>query len=304
MKQLTLRLFLAASLILIGITGTAAAAADSVPAVNLTTSQWVGHNFVFLSLPADKQAEGYGIFAADQAVRGFQEDRSVRLPYLQHVGRLVAVTDVTAYTAGDGNFDYVISMTEIDTGQKLVGRTFRGSLEGLALAEDIENARRQFLGKTIYPKKRSLNVASAQSGGSVTIKIGAAVTVTDVYAGMQSREPVWLIVSVNGQKAILPIAYTWTNQTVNTWTQNPPWQSALFMDDPRVSLGWSAALWDNIDSGSVLEGMTQEQVRLSWGPPQRVDEGASGPVWYYGTQVLKFTGDTLTSIEATGGIAP
>ena len=301
MKQLCMRLFLVVSLIIAGLTGSAFAAVAPEPPVNLTTMQWVGHNFVFLALPADKQSDGYGIFPADQAAQGFTEDRSVRLPYLPNVGKLVTVTDVTAYTAGDNKYDYVISMTELGTGFKFVGRTIRGSLEGLAPAEDIVAARKQFLGKTIYPKRRSLEAVNAQSGGldpsSVTIRVGSAVTVTDVYAGIQSREPVWLIVAANGQKALLPIAYSWTNQTVNTWTQTPPWQSALFMDDPRTSLGWSAALWNQIESGTVREGMTKEQIRLSWGPPNRVDHGNTGSVWFYGSQILKFTGDTLTSIE-------
>ena len=303
MKQLLLRLLLTVSLIIVGMTGSALAAADTEAVVNLTTPQWVGHNFVFLALPADKQADGYGIFTADQAAQGFQEDRSVRIPYLQNVGKLVAVTDVSAYTAGDNNYDYVVAMTEIDTGAKFVGRTFRGALEGLAPVEDIANARQQFLGKTIYPKSRNLNEVNDQSGGmnptTVTIQIGAAVTVTDVAAGIQSREPIWLIVAVNGKKAILPIAYSWTNQTVNTWTQTPPWQTALFMDDPRASLGWSTVLWEQIESSTVLEGMTQDQIRLSWGPPNRVDQGSTGQVWFYGTQVLKFTGDKLTSMENT-----
>lgn len=301
MKQFTLRLLLTVSLIIAGITGSAWAAAAPETPTNLTTPQWVGHNFVFLALPADKQAEGYGIFAIDQAVRGFQEDRSVRLSYLPNVGKLVTVTNVSAYTAGDNKYDYVVSMTEVGTGDKLVGRTSRGSLEGLALVEDIVKARQQFLGKTIYPKRRSLEAVNVQPNGidptSVTIQIGAAVTVTDVYAGIQSREPIWLIVSVNGQEAILPIAYSWTNQTVNTWTQSPPWQTALFMDNPRNSLGWSTALWKQIESGTVKEGMTKSQVRLSWGPPNRVDQGAGESAWFYGTTVLKFTGDKLIAIE-------
>jgi len=205
MKQFSLRLLLIVSLIIVGITGSAWAAVAPEPPVNLTTLQWVGHNFVFLALPADKQADGYGIFAADQAVQGFQEDRSVRIPYLQNVGKIVAVTDVSSYTSGDNKYDYIVSMTEIGTGDKFVGRTTRGALEGLALAEDIVKARQQFLGKTIYPKSRSLELVNEQAGGmnptSATIRIGSALTVIDVYAGIQSQEPIWLIFSVDAQTA-------------------------------------------------------------------------------------------------------
>ncbi|MBP2641950.1 MAG: hypothetical protein H6Q66_2901 [Firmicutes bacterium] len=301
MKQFSLRLLLIVSLIIVGITGSAWAAVAPEPPVNLTPMQWVGHNFIFLALPADKQADGYGIFPAAQAAQGFKEDRSVRIPYLTNVGRIVTVTDVSSYTAGDGKYDYVVSMTEIGTGYKFVGRTIRGSLEGLALTEDIVQARQQFLGKTIYPKSRSLELVNVQPGGmdptSVTIRIGSPLTVIDVYAGIQTQEPIWLIFSVNGQKALLPIAYSWTNQPVNSWKQSPPWQTALFMDDPRTSLGWSPELWTKIESGTVQEGMTEDQVRLSWGPPNRIDQGDTGAIWFYGTKVLKFSGDQLTSME-------
>lgn len=297
MKQFCLRLLLTVSLLIVGFTGSVGAAAAADSPVNLSPLQWVGHNFVFLALPSDQQSEGYGIFSASQAAQGFQGDRSVRLPYLPNVGRTVTITDVSAYTAGEGTYDYVVAMTEVGTGYQFVGRTIRGVLEGIAPVEDIVKARQQFLGKTIYPKSRSLELVNYQPGGinqkSMTIKIGSAVTVTDVQAGIQSREPIWLIVSANGQQALLPIAYSWTNQPVNSWEQSPPWQALLFMDNPRNSLGWSADLWDKIESGTVQEGMTKDQVRLSWGPPNRVD----GAVWFYGTKVLNFTGNELTSIK-------
>lgn len=298
MKQFCLRLLLTASLLIAGFTGIAGAAAPVDSSVNLTPTQWVGHNFVFLALPSDQQIEGYGIFSASQAAQGFQGDRSVRLPYLPNVGRTVTVTDVSAYTTGDGTYDYVVAMTEMGTGYQFVGRTIRGVLEGIAPVEDIVKAREQFLGKTIYPKSRSLELVNYQPGGmnqkSMTIKIGSAVTVTDVQAGIQSREPIWLIVSANGQQALLPIAYSWTNQPVNSWEQSPPWQALLFMDNPRNSLGWSTDLWDKIESGTVQEGMTKDQVSLSWGQPNRVD----GAVWFYGTKVLNFAGDQLISIKS------
>ncbi len=308
MKQFSLSLLLAFCLIIVGFTGSAGAAVAPESPADLTPMQWVGHNFVFLALPADKQADGYGIFPAAQAAQGFREDRSVRLPYFPNVGRIVTVTDVASYAAGDNQYDYVVSMTEIGTGYKFVGRTIRGALEGLALAEDIVKARQQFLGKMIYPKSRSLELVNEQPGGmnpmSVEIRIGSGLAVIDIYAGIQSKEPIWLIFLVNGQKALLPIAYSWTNQPVNSWENSPPWQAALFMDDPRISLGWSADLWAKIESGTVQNGMTKDQVRLSWGPPNRIDQGDSGAIWFYGTKVLKFDGDQLISMETVEGPTP
>jgi hypothetical protein len=190
-------------------------------------------------------------------------------------------------------------MTVNDTGEKLVGRTMRGQLEGLVLTDDLVNARQQFLGKTIYPKFRELtgvyDPGSYAIPTSITTPIGGPATVVDVYAGNQSQEPVWLIVTVNGEKAILPIAYSYTNVSVNTWTQSPPWQEALFMENPRSTFGWSQEVWNAIESSSVEEGMTKEQIRLSWGKPNSID--GNGATWIYGTKKLNFSGDVLQSIE-------
>jgi hypothetical protein len=299
MKQLILRLLLTVSLMIVGGTSSAWASAAE-PAVNLTIQQWIGNGFTFLTLPADKQAAGYEIFTVEQANQGFQEDRSVRIPYAEHVGKQVTVTEIVSFPAGNSQNEYMVYMTVNETGEKLVGRTMRGQLEGLVLTADLINARQQFLGKTIYPKFRELSGTNDPGMNntipiSVSTPIGGPATVVDVYAGNQSQEPIWLVVSVNGEKAILPIAYSWTNIPANAWMQTAPWQDALFMENPRSSLGWSQKVWNNIEKSNVEEGMTKGQIRLSWSKPNSIEE--NGAVWIYGTKKLNFSGDVLQSIE-------
>lgn len=286
-------------LIAFGTVGTTWAQSSEAPSVNLTTEQWTGHNFTFLALPADKQSAGYDIFTIDQASRGFKGDRSVRIPYAQHAGKQVTVTEVIPYPAGPNQQEFMVYMTVNDTGEKLVGRTMHGQLEGLVLTADLTNAKKQFLGKTIYPKLRELAgvyiPGSDETPGAVSVPIGSPVTVVDVYAGNQSQEPIWLVVSVNGEKAVLPISYSWTNIPVHSWTGTSPWQEALFTEDPRQSLGWSHSLWYQIENGNVEKGMTKGQVMLSWGKPRHSE--ANDSVWIYGDKKLNFSGDVVYSIE-------
>lgn len=301
MKLFTLRLLLILSLLIaFGTVGSAwAEASNEMPSVNLTVEQWTGHNFTFLALPADKQSAGYDIFTVDQASRGFKGDGSVRIPYAQHAGKQVTVTEVVPYPAGPNQQEFLVYMTANDTGEKLVGRTMRGQLEGLVLTADLTNARKQFLGKTVYPKLRKLAgvyvPGSDQTPEAVRIPIGSPVTVVDVYAGNQSQEPIWLVVSFNGEKAVLPIAYSWTNIPVNAWTGMSPWQETFFTEDPRLILGWSHSLWYQIENGNVEEGMTKEQVMLSWGKPLRSE--ANDSIWTYGNKQLRFAGDVVSSME-------
>ena len=297
MKNISLRILLVLSLLLgFGTVGTVGAEAASVQ-----IEQWTGNSFTFLPL-SSAQNIGYEIFTEENADQGFQGNQSVRIPYAQYVGKQVTMNEVVPFTDNDNKKDYIVHMTVNDTGEKLVGRSMRGQLAGLVLTDDLINARQQFLGKTVYPKFRELPglyVAGAIAQ-PVAIKIGGPVTVVDVYAGDQSQEPINLVVSVNEQKAILPIAYSWTNSPVQPWAQKAPWENALFMDNPRNGLMGSNELWNKIETGVVEENMTKEQVNLSWGKPFSIESNDS--VWIYGTKKLSFEGDVLHSIETIPGI--
>lgn len=301
MKMFSLRILLVLSL-LVGL-GTvvsvwAAKAPSANPAANVMVEQWIGRNFTFLALPVDKQSAGYENFIVEEAVPGFQGDHAVRIPYAEYVGKQITVTGIVPFPAGYKQKEYIVNMTVNDTGEKLAARTMRGQLEGLVLTSDLTNARKQFLGTTVYPKFRELSGlywTSATMPSSISIPIGSPVTVVDVYAGNQSQKPIWLIVSVNGEKGILPIAYSWTNTPVEAWTDAPPWQADLFTEDPKISLGGSHALWAQIENGNIAEGMTKAQVHLSWGKPVRTEKNDS--VWIYGTKKLTFHGVVLDSIE-------
>nr|WP_092069192.1 hypothetical protein [Dendrosporobacter quercicolus]NSL47378.1 hypothetical protein [Dendrosporobacter quercicolus DSM 1736]SDL87292.1 hypothetical protein SAMN04488502_1011053 [Dendrosporobacter quercicolus] len=308
MKMFSLRMLLVLSLLVgLGSAGAVPAEAARTAPAGVRVEQWTGQDFTFLALPAEKQSTGYEIFAAEQATRGLEGDRSLRIPYAEHVGKQVVVTKIVPFAAGGRQKEYMVYMTVKETDEKLVGRTMQGQLEGLLLSADLRNARQQFLGKTVYPKFRELTGLyvpgrNSTPPASVSTPIGAPVVVLDVYAGNKSQEPIWLIVDVNGEKAILPIAYSWTNMPIQSWTETPPWQNALFMKNPRISLGGSDALWQKIQAGNVEEGMSKEQVQLSWGNPSRREKNDS--VWIYGTKQLQFRGDVLYSIATISESQP
>jgi len=284
-----------------GLTGVSAMAMSSS---NLTPQQWVGQTFLFHALPGDRQEEGYEIFKTDDADRGWGGDRLVRIPYAMHVYERVRVTDVVEFSAGTNQTEYLIYMKEISSGMKLVGRTMRGQLEGLLLEADLKKAREQFLGKKVYSKLRFLQSEGQLAGEAaskvIPVKIGSEAQVVDIYAGVQTDEPIWLIVLIDGQRARVPIAYSWSNIRGSAWKQTPPWQEKLFTEDPRAHLGWSREVWEQIDASSVVEGMSKIQVELSWGAPVSIVEDPGGcgkSIWTYGSSTLTFNGDALVSIE-------
>ena len=265
---------------------------------NLKIEDWKGHSFTFMSLPDNKQAEGYGMFRIEDAVRGFDGDASLRIPYAGHVGKQVLVTEVVPFSAGYDLKEYMVYMTVKESGEKLVARSMRGQVNNLVRTSDLENARKQFLGKTVYSKLRELSgvpTPEMKNPPAVSVGIGFPVVVLDVYPGIQVQDPIWLIVSVSGKKAILPMNYSWTNMPLYSWTNRPAWEDDLFLDNPRVAFNWSTEMWRQIEAANVTVGMFKEQVRLSWGEATSKQE--NGFVWIYGSKKLKFNGEVLVSIE-------
>ena len=300
MKKLCLRIFLILTLFTgFSVCGTAwADAPNPLSSSNIAIRQWPGRDFTFLALSDTSQFAGYEIFKVEDAKLGYSGDRSVRLPYTKYVGKQVTVTEVVPFESGYDKPDYMVHMIVKETDEALIGRTSRGQLEGLVLTADLDSARQYFVGKTIYPKFRALKSAympgQSRTAAAVPIKIGSPVMVVDVYAGERSEAPIWLIVSVNDEKAILPIAYSWTNTSTQFWSKDAPWQESLYLEDPRMTLGWSQDLWNKIERGQTELGMTKEQVQLSWGKPVRIE--ANGSAWIYGPYRLNFSGETLSNI--------
>jgi hypothetical protein len=289
MKQFGLRILLMLALIIgtQGATSTFAKTSSDNDPVNLTVEQFSGNNFTFLNLPSDQQTVGYEIFTVKQAEAW---DRSYPSDFAGHVGKEVNVTKTVWIPEQK---EYLVYMTVNDTGEKLAEPTRNGQLESLVLSSDLSKAKEKFLGKTIYPKARGL--IGLNSAVKTAILIGSPVEVVDVTAGTNAQTPISLIVKVNGEQAVLPIAYSWTNLPAASWSNKAAWKEFLFLKNPRKNLGWSRSVWENVDKANVVEGMTKDQVLLSWGKPNLTQDNDT--VWTYGRKILTFSEDKVQSIE-------
>jgi hypothetical protein len=289
MKQFGLRILLMLALIIgtQGATSTFAKTSSDNDPVNLTVEQFSGNNFTFLNLPSDQQTVGYEIFTVKQAEAW---DRSYPSDFAGHVGKEVTVNKTVWIPEQK---EYLVYMTVNDTGEKLAEPTRNGQLESLVLSDDLAKAKEKFLGKTIYPKARGL--IGLNSAVKTPILIGSPVEVVDVTAGTKAQTPISLIVKVNGEQAVLPIAYSWTNLPVASWSNKAAWKEFLFQKNPRKNLGWSRSVWENVDKANVVEGMTKDQVLLSWGKPNLTQDNDT--VWTYGRKILTFSEDKVQSIE-------
>ncbi|HEY8460187.1 MAG TPA: hypothetical protein VIM99_07390, partial [Blastocatellia bacterium] len=74
-------------------------------------------------------------------------------------------------------------------------------------------------------------------------------------------------------------------------------EDSLMTEDPRLKYKWTAAVWSAIEKGQVYAGMTEEQVKMSWGEPEKVARTAAGAVWTYRAGSLVFRKGVMTGSQ-------
>ncbi len=97
-------------------------------------------------------------------------------------------------------------------------------------------------------------------------------------------------------------AFSWTNIYSDRWTEERPWENAFFEFNPKERYKWSDEIWELIDNRKVRIGMNKEQVKLSWGKPEKINkdiyQGLIREQWIYSSQYLYFDDDKLTAIQS------
>ena len=267
---------------------------------DLSLPQWVGHEFVTLDLPQDRQQQGYNLYAGQITTADLRADNVDNIPRssYEHRGRHVVIDQVEAAQWENEQY-YVVRMTEKESNQQLTARSFNGQVDSLALAADLSKIRDAFLGKTIYAKRTPL--IGIPNPVTVLPTYGQAMQVKDAWFGFDVTTPILLVVEIDNTKAALPTPYSWTNQYPGQWRSDAAWEKNFSSTDPHQVAGNSPEIWAAIVDSQVKEGMNDKQVRLSWGSPKKIDKneqnGIAGEIWTYGNYRLNFVNNTLTKIE-------
>ena len=72
----------------------------------------------------------------------------------------------------------------------------------------------------------------------------------------------------------------------------------LFLtEDPKQKYKWPAGIWQAIENNRVITGMSAEQVRMSWGEPEKTTRTAAGEQWAYTAGVLTFKNGVLVNMQ-------
>ena len=152
---------------------------------------WPGKRFVFLPRPNGSESGTY-------------EDFTRAVTHQKYAGRVARVV-----SADDSGARAYIEFEMEDDGEKLRVFTVAGkeSVRGMALLDDIENARKQWAGKTVWSKMLMISSYDEQSGAitMTPVKKFGPLKVVDVIPGWDEEKPVRLkALSINNCYNFLP----------------------------------------------------------------------------------------------------
>jgi hypothetical protein len=244
---------------------------------------WTGKRFIFLPKPKGSETGAY-------------EDFSRTVTHKKYAGRVARVV-----TANDSGASAYIEFQMEDDGERL--RVFtvanKESVKGMAFLDDIENARKQWAGKTLWSKILMISNYDEESGAitMTQVKKFGPLKVVDVVPGWDEEKPVrFKLETPNGKQGFIDLNLSGTNVQKDVRHMSR-FEANLMAEDPRLIYKWRADVWAAIEKGQVYTGMTEEQVKMSWGEPDKVTRTAAGEVWIYQSGSLVFKKGVMTGSQ-------
>jgi hypothetical protein len=270
--------------------------------------QWPGKKFIVLDKPKLFRKFGYELYLTKDlstAIKHIDTSLETDKHHLRY--DRVCGTTITVMVVERVADEWLVSFSQQGNGPQLYAKTHKGAIEGIAYLEDLDKAAAQWIGKTVYSRRRFIDTYDSVNGtfGKVSVNIQDRLKVTAARWGTTPLppRPLWLCVTTNNKETgFIPIAQSWTNVMADKIVTHSPWGEDVFERNPQEIYSWDSSTWNAINSFSIVSGMSKEQVRVSWGPPHGIvtDTASRRCVeqWMYGNQFLCFDHDTVSSIGA------
>ncbi len=272
----------------------------------LPVRQWIGKKFVLLPKQKIVQAFGYGLYLSPELDRS----KTRVNPELEtKEGRIRCEAfgqgELVAQEIKPSGKEYLVRFRYTAKNLSLYARTHKNAIEGLALAEDMDKARKRWVGTNVYSMRRFINTYDSITGNVSThkVKICDPLKVVKIRWGttpLPSR-PIWLMVETpQGLPGFIPVCVSWANIMIDKISNGRPWEDDILEQDPKKLYSWDNVYWEAVDNHAIVAGMTKTQVRLSWGMPQSVRRdtlnAACRELWLFDDgQEFRFIGDSLVA---------
>lgn len=262
-------------------TGVAVEAATQFPFRPILN--WQGQRFIFLPSPKPLEQANYDDFTGGRKRKDY-------------TGRIVKVVSVSDFS-GRVQLEFELE----DTGEHVRARTLpnKESVAGLLLIDDLEKARQQWMGQTLWCRQMRLSTYDETTDqlGSLALRKYTPLKVVEIRPGWDEEKPLRFVLQTSeGQQGFLDLNLSGTNVQRETRHLNR-FEEHFLTEDPKTKYKWPARIWAAIETNRVISGMTMEQVRLSWGEPEKTTRTAAGEQWTFAAGVLTFRNGVLTGIQ-------
>lgn len=285
------------------------------PFGTLPIEQWLNQRFIFMPRTRQFQKFGYDGFAVvkidKKGKAKYDFPLASQLPYDKYVGRIVKVTAVNKVKPEYSVLERLqIEFTLEDTGEKLIYQPVSDKrVEGIAPVTDLDAARQQYLGKTLWIVDSAVYTydAATDEKGYVEVRRYSPVKVTDIVVGTEQEAPVRFIVQTeSGKQGYIDVAMSGTNADPVLLLYHK-FENEFLAEDPHTKYSWDAGIWSLIEQRKVQIGMTATQVRMSLGDPEKINTTETGSEyseqWVYGSlrsgslRFYYFKNGRLTAIQ-------
>ncbi|MCX7727572.1 MAG: hypothetical protein N2053_12075 [Chitinispirillaceae bacterium] len=271
--------------------------------------EWQGLFFVVLEKADFLRSSGYNLYLCKKEkwktttpdLDWGLENHRVRVEKI--AGDTVLVEEVVP----DTNSEWEVTFLHLPTNRKIYGYTYKQAISEIVLLKDIEKAEQRWKDKFVFSKRGIISILEKKETFSLStrkIKLSDSLIVKGVRAGVCPLpvKPIWVIVATkDGTEGIIPIRYSWTNTMIDQIKEEQPWEEDIFEADPLSIYKWDKGIWELIDNHRVIIGMTEEQVRLSWGSPDSISTDEKDKnitkIWHYPSHFVLFSNDKVFSIK-------
>ncbi len=252
-------------------------------------SEWVGNKFIFI--PLNKYAQKKGYLISDFTY----------IPYEKYLGK--TITAVKHEKSKELSSKEEVHFKVDETGEEIVLPVVLNNVDGIVLKRDYDYAQKELLGKTLWLKNREARSVDPNSNeSSIRVKNLQPVTVTGVELDEEESWPIrFYLKSADGQEFSKVSKISGTNSE-RTHANDYKFLDVFFLEDPRKTFNWDEGIFQAIERGALLIGMTKEQAILSRGRPLKVNSTiskyGSREQWVYPlNEYVYFEGDKLTTVQ-------
>ena len=230
--------------------------ADAFPTI--PESDWVGLRLMILPQSKSLQHFGYQELYQD-AGKAYTP-----LRYEDYAGRIVRVRGIGHGRAVNGEIFDEADLQLEGTKEVIHGDLEQGCMNDVGPVSDLENARKRYLGKTLWYSDDSLKSGDRR----IKVKQYLPVKVLEVVPGWYAPVPIRFIVQTKtGQRGYVDVHMSDTNVPASLQSRSR-FEDTFLETDPRKTYAWSPKVWAAIENKEVFIGMTAQQVRMGWGDPR------------------------------------